>query len=138
MFNPFNQLRAKLRTAVTTKGPDPAAHFASIHATGTRVANAHRTRNTHAPTETDSLLLPAQYRHYLKANNDLPTPSLNALDTRSPSYLDIVAYLIDTGKTPATRQDVQASFLAIHKRLPGPEELEATVKRVQEFGLQAD
>ena len=117
MFNPFSQLRAKLWTTDTTEGPDPAAPDA------TDVA--------------DALPLPEEYRIYLEANRDLPTPFLNALDTRSPSYLDIIAYLIDTGKTPATRQDVQASFLAVHKRLPGPAELESTVKRVQEFGLEA-
>ena len=117
MFNPFSQLRAKLWTTDTTEGPDPAAPDAADVA--------------------DTLPLPEEYRIYLEANRDLPTPFLNALDTRSPSYLDIIAYLIDTGKTPATRQDVQASFLAIHKRLPGPAELESTVKRVQEFGLEA-
>ena len=117
MFNPFSQLRAKLWTTDTTEGPDPAA--------------------PDAPDVADALPLPEEYRIYLEANRDLPTPFLNALDTRSPSYLDIIAYLIDTGKTPATRQDVQASFLAVHKRLPGPAELESTVKRVQEFGLEA-
>lgn len=120
MFNPFSQLRAKLWTTDTTEGPDPAAPDA-----------------TDAPDVADALPLPEEYRIYLEANRDLPTPFLNALDTRSPSYLDIIAYLIDTGKTPATRQDVQASFLAVHKRLPGPAELESTVKRVQEFGLEA-
>lgn len=117
MFNPFSQIRAKLWATDTTEGPDPAALDA------TDVA--------------DALPLPEEYRIYLEANRDLPTPFLNALDSRSPSYLDIIAYLIDTGKTPATRQDVQASFLAVHKRLPGPAELESTVKRVQEFGLEA-
>ncbi|WP_296108408.1 hypothetical protein [uncultured Corynebacterium sp.] len=117
MFNPFSQLRAKLWTTDTTEGPDPAAP--DVHDVA------------------DALPLPEEYRVYLEANRDLPTPFLNALDTRSPSYLDIIAYLIDTGKTPATRQDVQASFLAVHKRLPGPVELESTVKRVQEFGLEA-
>ena len=117
MFNPFSQLRAKLWTTDTPEGPDPAAPDAADVA--------------------DALPLPEEYRIYLEANRDLPTPFLNALDTRSPSYLDIIAYLIDTGKTPATRQDVQASFLAVHKRLPGPAELESTVKRVQEFGLEA-
>lgn len=114
MFNPFSQLRAKLRTTDTTEGSAPATHNAA-----------------------DALPLPEEYRIYLEANSDLPTPFLNALDTRSPSYLDIISYLIDTGKTPATRQDIQASFLAVHKRLPGPAELESTVERVQEFGLTA-
>ena len=119
MFNPFTQLRAKLRTLDNTEAPDPAT-------------------TAHDHSADDALPLPEEYRIYLKANRDLPTPFLNALDTRSPSYLDILAYLIDTGKTPATRQDIQASFLAVHKRLPGPTELESTVKRVQEFGLHAD
>ena len=117
MFNPFSQIRAKLWATDTTEGPDPAA--------------------LDATDVVDALPLPEEYRIYLEANRDLPTPFLNALDSRSPSYLDIIAYLIDTGKTPATRQDVQASFLAVHKRLPGPAELESTVKRVQEFGLEA-
>ncbi|MCG7258399.1 MULTISPECIES: hypothetical protein [unclassified Corynebacterium] len=120
MFNPFSQLRAKLWATDTTEAPDPAPLDA-----------------TDAPDVADAFPLPEEYRIYLEANRDLPTPFLNALDTRSPSYLDIIAYLIDTGKTPATRQDVQASFLAVHKRLPGPAELESTVKRVQEFGLEA-
>jgi len=117
MFNPFSQLRAKLWTTDTTEEPDQAAP---------EVADV-----------ADAFPLPEEYRIYFEANSDLPTPFLNALDTRSPSYLDIIAYLIDTGKTPATRQDIQASFLAVHKRLPGPAELKTTVERVQEFGLTA-
>lgn len=77
----------------------------------------------------------ARLADYFRAGADLPTPSLNALDTRSPSYLDIIAYLVDTGRTPAASHDVQEAFVAIHQRVPGPAELRAMIARVAEFGL---
>ncbi|MDH2455728.1 hypothetical protein QDW14_04455 [Corynebacterium bovis] len=67
----------------------------------------------------------------------LSAPSLNALDHRSPSYLDVLAYLVDTGTTPATPTDVQAAFVAVHDRLPGPAELSALLGRINAFGMLA-
>ena len=86
----------------------------------------------------DGTWLPAnehQLARYFKAEADLATPSLNALDRRSPSYLDIVSYLIDTGRTPATSMDIQEAFVAIHKRVPGPIELETMRDQLDDFGL---
>lgn len=79
-----------------------------------------------------------QFAEYFREGADLPTPSLNALDTRSPSYLDIVSYLIDTGQTPATHQDLQRAYAAIHNRTPGPLELHATAAQARAFGLLAE
>lgn len=76
-----------------------------------------------------------RFARYFASGADLPTPSLNALDTRSPSYLDIISYLIDTGKTPADRMDIQEAYVAIHDRIPGPHELAFVTEQVRSFGL---
>lgn len=94
-------------------------------------ATGKRRTTRPAPRVEDEITL------YLDSQHDLPTPSLNALDSRSPSYLDIISYLIDTGRTPAESLDIQAAFVALHDRLPGPGELNNLVFRVREFGLLA-
>lgn len=89
----------------------------------------------------DGTWLPAkehELARYLKAESDLATPSLNALDRRSPSYLDIVSFLVDTGCTPATNMDIQEAFVAIHQRVPGPIELQTMRDQLDEFGLLAE
>lgn len=89
----------------------------------------------------DGSWLPATERRlarYFRAEADLATPSLNALDTRSPSYLDIISYLVDLGQTPATPMDVQEAFVAIHGRVPGPIELDVIRTQLKQFGFLAD
>lgn len=88
--------------------------------------------------DTTTATTPLPFATYFREGADLPTPSLNALDTRSPSYLDIISYLIDTGKTPATRQDLQRAYAAIHNRIPGPLELHAITAQARAFGLVTD
>ncbi|KAB1554269.1 hypothetical protein GC425_04795 [Corynebacterium sp. zg254] len=75
---------------------------------------------------------------YYRDTADLATPSLNAMDTRSPSYRDIIAYLIDTSATPATTTDIREAYLALYDHLPSEFELETTIDRVRQFGLTAE
>lgn len=89
----------------------------------------------------DGSWLPAsqhELARYIRTEADLATPSLNALDRRSPSYLDIVSFLIDTGRTPASMMDIQEAFVAIHQRVPGPIELETMRDQVDAFGMLAE
>lgn len=89
----------------------------------------------------DGSWLPATERRlarYFRAEADLATPSLNALDTRSPSYLNVISYLVDVGRTPATSMDVQEAFVAIHGRVPGPIELDIIRTQLKQFGFLAD
>ncbi|WCZ37372.1 hypothetical protein CHEID_09230 [Corynebacterium heidelbergense] len=88
-------------------------------------------------TNKDAGLTPTQITAYLDSQQDLATPGLNALDRRSPSYLDIISYLVDMGRTPARSLDIQEAFVAIHDRLPGPGELGLITRRVSDFGLLA-
>lgn len=86
----------------------------------------------------DGTQLPASQRRlaaYLVEQGDLPTPSLNAMDTRSPSHNDIISYLIDTGHTPARAEDISSAYAHLYKRLPSPTELEAMRQQLQDFGL---
>ena len=124
--------------------PTAADHYKPASTVGNTAAQTKAQRSKAQPSTTltlpDGTELPADQEklaEYFRAGADLPTPSLNALDTRSPSYLDIIAYLVDTGRTPARRHDVQEAFAAIHQRVPGPAELEATMSRVADFGLAA-
>ncbi|WP_288812998.1 hypothetical protein [uncultured Corynebacterium sp.] len=89
----------------------------------------------------DGSWLPAsqhELARYIRTEADLATPSLNALDRRSPSYLDIVSFLIDTGRTPASMMDIQEAFVATHQRVPGPIELETMRDQVDAFGMLAE
>ena len=89
-------------------------------------------------TLTDGTQLPpeeALLAEYYRANEDLDNPSLNAMDNRSPSHGSIVAYLLDTGRTPATLQDITQAYLTLHDRLPGEFELETTIDQVRQFGM---
>lgn len=121
--------------------PTASDHYKPAPTVGNPAGMSSKTQRPPSTlTLPDGTELPADQEklaEYFRAGADLPTPSLNALDTRSPSYLDIISYLVDTGRTPATRQDVQEAFVAIHQRLPGPTELEATIARVADFGLAA-
>ena len=72
---------------------------------------------------------------YFTEQADLPTPSLNALDSRSPSFHSVLAYLVDIGRTPATDTDLQIAYLAIHDRLPTDLEFETAQQMLKEFHL---
>lgn len=92
-------------------------------------------------TLSDGTRLPAEealLAEYYRATEDLDTPSLNALDTRSPSHRSIIAYLLDMGHTPATTADITEAYLALHDRLPGDFELQTTIDQVRQFGMVAE
>lgn len=137
MFTFMNQLFNRFMHGTRSfNAQQPDLHFPAHRRTVNRQPN---TDSGVARIELpDGSWLPAsehELARYYKAEADLATPSLNALDTRSPSYLDIVSYLIDTGRTPASSMDVQEAFVAIHNRLPGPIELETMREHVKDFGL---
>lgn len=116
----------------------PLNTFNSISQLLTKLRGASAMLNPSAASPRPAAALEhARLEAYLRAAGDLPNPSLNALDTRSPSYMDIIAYLVDTGKTPATSIDIQEAFLCLHQRTPGPFELDTMRERVAEFGLAA-
>lgn len=113
MFNPIAQIIRKLRDRVeNTDGvalPD-----------GTTLSERDR-----------------ELASYYSEHADLPTPSLNALDSRSPSFHSVLAYLVDTGRTPASSTDLQTAYLAIHDRLPTDLEFETAQQMLMEFNLYA-
>ena len=111
MFNPITQLFRKLR---------------------------HRDETAEGIELADGTTLPNNERDlasYYTEQADLPNPSLNALDSRSPSFHSVVAYLVDTGRTPATNFDLQVAYLAIHDRLPTDLEFETAQQMLKEFNL---
>ena len=113
MFNPIAQLLRKLR---------------------------HRDETVEGIELADGTTLPNHERDlasYYTEQSDLPTPSLNALDSRSPSFHSVLAYLVDTGRTPATNSDLQVAYLAIHDRLPTDLEFETAQQMLKEFNLYA-
>lgn len=138
MVNFMNNLVNRVKFH-STHGQQPRFHAPSYR----RVINRQPSHVAAASRITlpDGSWLPAsehELARYFREESDLATPSLNALDTRSPSYQDILSYLIDTGRTPATSLDIQEAFLAIHRRLPGSIEKDTMVSYVQEFGLYQD
>lgn len=111
MFNPINQLLRKLR---------------------------NRDEDSEGIVLSDGTTLPNTEQNlasYYSEQADLPTPSLNALDSRSPSFHSVLAYLVDTGRTPATDSDMQVAYLAIHDRLPTDLEFETAQQMLKEFNL---
>lgn len=118
MFNPFTQLIRRFRGAENVHCARSSELPYLLLADGTRL-----------PME-EALL--AEYFH---ATEDLDTPSLNAMDTRSPSHRNIIAYLLDMGHTPATVEDITEAYLALHDHLPGEFELRTTIDQVRQFGM---
>lgn len=55
----------------------------------------------------------------------------------SPAYLDVLAALLDEGRTPATPQEVRAAFRTLNNRFPTPLEAARTRCLVESFGLLA-
>jgi hypothetical protein len=54
-----------------------------------------------------------------------------------PAHLDVLAALIDEGRTPATPQEVRAAFRTLHHRFPTPLEAARARSLVESFGLLA-
>jgi hypothetical protein len=54
-----------------------------------------------------------------------------------PAYLDVLAALIDEGRTPATPQEVRAAFRSLNHRFPTPLEAARARSLVASFGLLA-